>query len=749
MLVPPRLDDRTFPDLVAELLARIPAHTPEYTNPVPGDPGHTLIELFAYLGDTLLYRVNLIPERQRMEFLRIVGVPMRGAQPSTGLIALSYGGLDKPTATPTADNLRPWCVASGGNVQFETRRPMTLLPVKAKAYYKRGLDEIERTAVEPLLGDLGKLYELGANKPRPYVTTEAFPNGANPKGLDLAAASLDTTLWIGLFAGHKALKAQTLEKLGRDTGGAQRVLSVGVVPVTDGPSNFVERLTAGAGTKRPIPVVWEIATGRAVRGRPEFHALEVLRDSTKGLTRTGVVELLLPDDDDIGLPDNDVRTNIDAGVGPRPPRIDDDTQNDRLVTWLRLRPTKSVDRLALAWVGVNAVEVDQRRTITNAIIGTSAGAPDQRFATPGATVERDSFVLQVEEEGRGFVTWAMVEHVALAGRDDRVYALDDQEGVVAFGDGVRGRIPEAGARIRVATMRAGGGPQGNLPPGSIKTITAVRLDDGAKVDLVEVEQPIPTQGGIAAESLEEAERRIPDVLRHRERAVTEEDVVAVAASTPGVRLGRVEVLKGFKPHQRRQDVPGVVSVMVLPRLDGFMPPNPRPARHTVEAVHEWLSERVPLATEVYVIGVEYVPIGVSVGFELRDGANREETILAVRMAVRRLLWPLPPGGPFEDASGWPRGRPVRERELEVAVARVPGVDEVKGIKLFQKKKDGDEYRVVKPGRDGSAQIQLTRWQLPEVLKLAVVADDPLESLEGIEDPASEGAVPVPVVPEVC
>ena len=35
----PALDDRTYDDLVAELLARIPAHTPEWTNPRVGDPG--------------------------------------------------------------------------------------------------------------------------------------------------------------------------------------------------------------------------------------------------------------------------------------------------------------------------------------------------------------------------------------------------------------------------------------------------------------------------------------------------------------------------------------------------------------------------------------------------------------------------------------------------------------------------------------------------------------------------------------
>jgi hypothetical protein len=36
---PPSLDYRRFDDLVEDLLARIPAHTPEWTDPRLGDPG--------------------------------------------------------------------------------------------------------------------------------------------------------------------------------------------------------------------------------------------------------------------------------------------------------------------------------------------------------------------------------------------------------------------------------------------------------------------------------------------------------------------------------------------------------------------------------------------------------------------------------------------------------------------------------------------------------------------------------------
>ena len=86
---PPALDDRSFDDLVDEILVRIPAHTPEWTNPRLGDPGRTLIELFAWLTDTLLYRANLIPERQRLAFLRLLGIQMRSAIPAHTVVGLA------------------------------------------------------------------------------------------------------------------------------------------------------------------------------------------------------------------------------------------------------------------------------------------------------------------------------------------------------------------------------------------------------------------------------------------------------------------------------------------------------------------------------------------------------------------------------------------------------------------------------------------------------------------------------------
>src|SRR4051795_11757422 len=71
----PILDDRTYADLVAEMRALIPSLCPEWTDHNPADPGITLVELFAWLTEMLLYRVNEVTDEHRLPFLRLINGP--------------------------------------------------------------------------------------------------------------------------------------------------------------------------------------------------------------------------------------------------------------------------------------------------------------------------------------------------------------------------------------------------------------------------------------------------------------------------------------------------------------------------------------------------------------------------------------------------------------------------------------------------------------------------------------------------
>ncbi|MBN8442661.1 MAG: putative baseplate assembly protein [Thauera sp.] len=765
-ILPPRLDDRSFDDLLEDLIARIPAHTPEWTNPRLGDPGRTLLELFAWLGDALLYRVNLIPERQRLVFLKLLGQGLRPARPATGIVSLSFAQPTELTAVTLAAGARVKAA-----VPFETLSETTVLPVTAEAYYKRPLPEADRLRMAEVLTGLQRVHKI-TDEVSGYLTSPLFENGqAVGEGVDVFADSTDRALWLALLAPtaaqpqlQVASNAAARAALGGGDSGAAALLSVGVVPAIAAPALFEE-----IGPRARVPVMWETVTAAANGIDADYLTVEPLPgeayDTSAGLTRPGVLRLPMPDESLLFVPPNDVGDNPRAGVGDNPPRIDDVERAARLVGWLRLRPKpgSGVESLRLSWVGVNAVEVDQRVTIAGRVLGVSTGAADQVFQLSAGSVDPATLAIQVEEPGRGYQSWQRVEDLAaissdaVVAREAPVFALDAEAGTLRFGDGVRGRVPERQMRVRLASGRFGGGRAGNLPAGSLSEVSGATLVGAPRtLPAIKVWQPLPTEGGEDVETLARAEQRIPALLRHRERAVTADDYRLLATETPGTDVGRVEVLPRFKPRERRPDVPGVVSVMVLPARALGKAPNPRPDRPFIERVHAHLSARAPLATELYVIGCEYVPLGISVAVGIRDGYAREAVLFEVREALRRLLWPLAPGG--QAGMGWPLDRDVRERELEVEVSRVAGVAEVAGLNLFGRASiDGrDQWSLLSRSTpDGTQRLELAAWQLPELLSVVAVdsADGTVGApadLSAVPNPfASEVAVAVPVVPEVC
>ena len=68
----PTLDDRSYADLLEEARALIPGLAPQWTNHNPSDPGITLIELFAWLTEMLIYRIDRLPEASTRAFLRLL-----------------------------------------------------------------------------------------------------------------------------------------------------------------------------------------------------------------------------------------------------------------------------------------------------------------------------------------------------------------------------------------------------------------------------------------------------------------------------------------------------------------------------------------------------------------------------------------------------------------------------------------------------------------------------------------------------
>src|SRR5256714_12629985 len=128
----PSIDNRRYQDLLNEALARIPVHNPEWTNFNKSDPGVTLVELFAFLTENLLYRANQIPERNRRKFLQLLGVPLQPSSSAVGLV--SFTNDRGPLETIT---LNSGIEVRAGQVPFRTDQALDVLPIEAQVYYKK------------------------------------------------------------------------------------------------------------------------------------------------------------------------------------------------------------------------------------------------------------------------------------------------------------------------------------------------------------------------------------------------------------------------------------------------------------------------------------------------------------------------------------------------------------------------------------------------------------------------------------
>lgn len=80
------LDDRTFNDIVDEALRLIPRYCSEWTNHNPSDPGITLIELFAWMTEMTLYRLNKVPEKTYLSLLELMGLSLVPPQSARAVV---------------------------------------------------------------------------------------------------------------------------------------------------------------------------------------------------------------------------------------------------------------------------------------------------------------------------------------------------------------------------------------------------------------------------------------------------------------------------------------------------------------------------------------------------------------------------------------------------------------------------------------------------------------------------------------
>jgi Baseplate J-like protein len=757
---PPALDTRTFKDLVAEMLGRIPIHNPEWTNFNRADPGVTILEVAAFLLENDIYVANQIPERNRRKFLQLLGLPLQPGTAARGLVSFTNVRAAAQTLT-----LNEGLEVRAGPVPFRTTRGLDVLPVEGAAYFKRAVDR-------PDLLSYYQLLHASQTVPPPAVAVSLYQTTPLPADGFSPDDAIDKSLWIALLA--RPTEKDDLDGVRRELAG--RTLSLGVVPrlELDGRTLPPQGTSAGSAPGNLRVLLPKLPAGGLLPDdarTPEYQALDV-RAVDDVLTTPGAVEVTLPSTPlELSLWAN--LGPLESGVGDFPPAIDDTEQAARLLTWLRVR--SPVD---LLWVGLNCAAVTQRSHVSAEALPDGTGEPDQTVTLSRAPVLPGTLALTLtkDQPDAPAEQWEEIDELLAAGPEvvapdprlppgttskvsgpSKVFALDAESGTVRFGDGQRGARPAAGARLR-ADYDFGVGRSGNVGGGAISTSPGLPAG-------FTVQNPIPTWGGADAEAVDEGEKQIPRYLQHRDRLVSAEDFEVLAFRTPGVDLARVEVLPAFHPDLSPSlpgDAAGVVTLLLLPKYDPVNPAAPQPDRAFLDAVACWLEPRRLVTTEVVLRGPAYVPVQVAIALEVVAGVAAATALEAVKQAVRAFLSPLPAAGssPLDDraallstpvagaaARGWPLGKPVVALELQAVISRVQGVQLVYPVALYR----------VTPATSSGGRAKLEKLdsvpidglQLPQLLAIDVAVGDTPPEFADAGSVAPAGTVPVPIIPEEC
>lgn len=639
----PVLDDLRFQkDLVDEARRRIIRYCPDWTDYNVSDPGITLIELFAWMTEMLTYRLNLVPEKNYIRFLDLLGVQLKPASCSTTelIFRLSVPLPLKPedttfTVVPQGLEVATRRTEDEPEILFSTDE--RLLIAGPKLLHLRREEEVNKNYL-PRLGI------------EPFYAFDRVPRQGN-------------TFYIG-FDDKQSLAGYLLQL------------------------HFTCQAMQATGVRRDDPPwVWEFSTGvdQWMEIAPSTRADE--RDSTGGLNNAdGRVMFYLP----LNFAPGQVhgrngywlrcrfeQRRPEQGVYTQSPRI---TSLQAFVQGATVRATNAV-------------------VMTHEFLGVSNGEHGQSVQLGHAPVLtlREGEALEFEELVDGelaFVVWTQVDDFAHSTRYDRHFSLNTTTGEIRLGPSVRqpdgsmrqyGRVPEAGRQMRFSQYRFGGGSAGNVPIDGIQMLkTTVPYVDS-------VSNRVRATGGRDQESLEEAKQRARREVRAQQRAVTADDFEHFALSS-GRNIARVRC-NPFDGRASAGDTPpGTVDLLAVPsamdavrvgdlsrlRLDEAL--RDELMRHLDQ--YRLLTVNLRVREPIY-IGVKVVAEVVLTGQSLPEIVRER-----VRAALCAFLSPLDIGGyTATDESeragwvGWPFGRDLYVAELYALIQGVPGVKYVRDVKL--------------------------------------------------------------------
>jgi predicted phage baseplate assembly protein len=164
----PNLDDKTFDELFAEARSLIPRYAPEWTDHNFSDPGITFIDLFAWLAEMQIYRLNRINDQHKLKFLKLLGAMPGAAVPATVDVSFHANGIKNlPVIVPAGTRLAAVDPDTGDDLVFETNAPLSIHDLDiARVLTRDASDWVDHTSANTTTG--GFYFAFG-KRPAPHA----------------------------------------------------------------------------------------------------------------------------------------------------------------------------------------------------------------------------------------------------------------------------------------------------------------------------------------------------------------------------------------------------------------------------------------------------------------------------------------------------------------------------------------------------------------------------------------------------
>jgi hypothetical protein len=573
----PNLDDRRWADLVDEGRALISRFAPDWTDHNVHDPGITLIELFAWLTEMTVYRLNRVPDRHRRKFLSLIDYAPHTPQAAHTVLTFDPDPGTAPFEIPAGAEFEA-ATFEGLPIRFRTLRNLTVSVANLAVVQVEEIDASGTATIHDRTRDWRDALPMApfGDNPQPGA---AFYLGFN----DLPA---EVPITLGFRFEGPGNGTNERERIVHEAKAQREACRPALPNITCDPE---ESETKSSNELVPphhsAHLVWEVFTGTDPSDPKSWAGLDPIMefprpvvgqvmDDTRSMTLDGMVEVNLPPtivqtalaniSDPlfyvrcrlitgsydaaptlIDVLPNSVRAQqcvpvfqrftIAVGVTPSGPAptpgeavrlkmAQDPTGIIQALTFLEPENTLEQPDITVLSFQAPAGGSIGHITLEIAQVGSGDGRPSQQATLPQAPVLVDSLHLYTHR-GDIWQEWTRREDFDASVRTDFHFVLDATNGEIAFGDGERGQVPRAGTLI-LAVYRATRAERGNPGAGTVtqtsatpgNTLWLAGLTDVVSEQLPRiVSNPGPARGGASAEALSGAISRAVETLYAHQR----------------------------------------------------------------------------------------------------------------------------------------------------------------------------------------------------------------------------------------